>query len=65
MNGWMRAAIAFSSAGTLSAILCLIKTTPLIMTFFFFFGLPCFGAGIAIYLLLALRVLKLVFRLRR
>lgn len=59
MNRLLKWAIAFVSAGTAAAMLCLIKTTPITMSVFFFFGLPCFAVAISIYLSLFIRFLRL------
>lgn len=44
--------------GTVSAIACLVKTTALTMTLFFFVGVPCLAAGFILYVTAVLKDLK-------
>ena len=57
-------AILFAIAGTLVALVCLIYTSPITMTAFFFIGLPCYGISQALYVINILSVLKSRVRFR-
>lgn len=50
---------ALSGTGMLVTFLCLILTTPITMTLFFFIALPCFGLGIMLYTIdIAARIVR-------
>lgn len=50
MNRHAKIAIACVAFMTATAIPCLIKTTPVTMSVFFFVGLPVLGLGVLFYL---------------
>lgn len=57
-------AVLFAIIGTIVSLICLIYTSPLTMTAFFFIGLPCYGVSNALYVIDILSMLKLRFRSR-
>ncbi len=44
--------------GTALSIACLIKTTPVTMTAFFFIGIPSFALGLILWAIIVVRDLK-------
>ncbi|MFA6028248.1 MAG: hypothetical protein WC969_00205 [Elusimicrobiota bacterium] len=50
MNRYAKIAVACVLAMIVTAVPCLIKTTPVTMTLFFFLGLPLMGLGLLSYL---------------
>ena len=57
-------AVIFAIAGTGVALICLIYTSVITMTAFFFIGLPCYGISQALYVIDILSVLKSRVRFR-
>ena len=55
-------AVIFSLIGTIVALICLLYTSALTMTAFFFIGLPCYGLSQALYVIDILSMLKSRFR---
>lgn len=57
-------AVIFSISGTIVALICLLHTSPITMTAFFFIGLPCYGVSVALYVSDIVSKLKLRLRSR-
>ncbi len=55
-------AVILSVGGTLVAVICLLYTSPITMTAFFFIGLPCYVLSQALYVIDILSMLKSRFR---
>ncbi len=55
MNQTLKLSVGCAALGLALSLVCLAKTTPLIMTAFFFIGLPAFGAGALLCLAFLLR----------
>ena len=51
-------ALAPTLLGTAASVACLVKTTPLTMTLFFFIGLPGFAIGFVLWAMMVLKDLK-------
>lgn len=58
MNRHAKIAVACVAFMLATAIPCLIKTTPVTMSVFFFVGLPVLGLGVLFYLRSLLEFLK-------
>ncbi len=52
-------AVFFAVLGTIITLTCLIYTSPITMTAFFFIGLPSYGVGALLYVIDILFKLKL------
>jgi len=51
MNWRIITSLVLAAAGYVLAIWCLYETTALSMTFFFSFGIPCFGIAAILYII--------------
>ena len=54
----LRLAVGCSYLGSLLAVICLARTTPITMTVFFMLGLPCFAVSVLVFMWLVVRALR-------
>ncbi len=45
----LKIALALYAMGSIIALICIVDTTPVTMTLFFFIGLGCFALGFCVY----------------